>query len=493
MQISLHKTWSLTLLVLLLLLLGKNSCAQELIESGRLAELHYQFKGPEHHKEKSSLTHALSYAYSKDIIDIKSSITYQVNYKVLKIPSKGFETIISLRPPLIKGHTELYEFDFSKEILPVLASFKIFYANGNELIYVKPILNIDTVSSSFYFRFQHQRYAADWQLSLEQTKWRFKYSEKDFQKRWALVNDYQMAYEWIEQIESLEEANSITEKYIQKTRWIKVLEEIQNLEFYQELLVNHQTDPLQLQKKISIRQYTLEREIQDLQQKLPPNYPSSNLQQISNAYIQVEKDLLQFSYHSTNLYGDLYFEFSTKSQKHFCISQMKELFQLIRLENNWENFEYGVQKNSLELIKELMANKRANEALFQVERFNQFYKNAEFLNSSSTFAHFKAKAVYDIYLSYIEVSKQALEHQHIDMAIDYLNKASDIQKQYPMEIINDLKVEKELQTLIKRAMDRYQHLLDEGDYKTAKRVKEGILGLMKKLGIDQEELLLEEG
>lgn len=469
------------------------TCAQELLKSGNLAEISYHFKGPQHNKEKPSLTHALSYAYSKDIIDIESSISYQVNYKVFKNKGKGFETIISFRPAIIQGHTELYNFDFAKEILPLLASLKIFYSNGSDLIYVKPITNIDTLSSSLYFRFKHQRYSSDWKLSLEQIKWEFLYSEEDFTKRWSLVNDYQMACNWLTQIENLEEAENKIQQYVQKLRWLQVLQEIQQLEFYRILVLTQYTDPQLLQKKIGIRQFILEREIQDLQTQLPQEFSSTDLHQLSDAYIQVERDLLRFSLESTNLYGDLYFEFDVKNQQHFCKEEMKSLFLELDIEDNWESFEYGVQKNSLELIKELMLEKRANEALLQIERFNQFYKNSEHLTSSSTFAHFKAKAVYDIYLSYIQVSKQALEHQQIDMAIDYLNKASDIQKKYPVEIINDLKVEKELQTLIKSALDRYQHLLNSGDYKTAERVKKGILGLMKKLGINQEELLREDG
>lgn len=473
--------------------MSQNSYAQELLKSGKLAEISYQFKGPEHNKEKTSLTHALSYAYSKDIIDIESSITYQVNYKVLKNHGKGFETIISFRPPIIQGHTKLYDFNFRKEILPLLSSLKIFYSNGSELIYVKPILNIDTISSSLYFHFKHQRYSPDWNLSLEQITWKFLFKEDEFAKRWSLVNDYQMACEWVSKIEKLEEANQEVQQYVEKTRWLQVLKDIQQLEFYQELVLSHHTDPQNFQEKIGIRQFILEREIQDLQTKLPQEFSASGLKSLTESYIQTERDLLSFSLESTNLYGDLYFEFSAENKVHFCKEEMKELFHQLNIPKEWENFEYGIQKKSLELIKELMADKRANEALFQIERFNHFYKHSDHLSSSSTFNHFKAKAVYDIYLSYIEVSKQALEHQRIDMAIDYLNKASDIQKQYPIEIINDLQVEKELQKLIKSALDRYQNLLQAGDFKTAERVKEGIIGLMKKLGINQEDLLLENG
>lgn len=470
-----------------------HSYAQELLKSGNLAEINYHFKGPQHNEEKPSLTHALSYAYSKDIIDIESSISYQINYKVLKNKGKGFETIISFLPAIIQGQTELYKFDFTREILPLLSSLKIFYTNSSEIIYVKPITKIDTINSPLYFRFQHQRYSPDWKLSLEQVKWKFLYSEGDFVKRWSLVNDYQMACNWLTKIENLEETENEIQQYVQKIRWHQVLQEIQELEFYQVLILTHHTDPQLLQEKIGIRQFIIEREIQDLQNKLPQGFFSNNLNQLYDSYIQVERDLLRLSLESTNLYGDLYFEFNVENQRHFCKEEMKGLFQQLDIEDKWESFEYGVQKNSLELIKELMSEKRANEALFQIERFNQFYKNSVHLTSSSTFAHFKAKAVYDIYLSYIQVSKQALEHQQIDMAIDYLNKASEIQKRYPVEIINDLKVEKELQILIKSALDRYQNLLNSGDYKTAERVKKGILGLMKKLGINQEVLLLEDG
>ncbi|NPD46812.1 hypothetical protein [Lentimicrobium sp. S6] len=492
MNFSLNKNCH-TCLLIIFLMISENSYNQELLKNGRLAEISYQFNAPEHNKEKTRLTHALSYAYSKDISDIKSSITYQVNYKVLKNQGKGFETIISFRPPIIQGHTKLYDFDFRKEILPLLSSLKIFYSNGSELIYVKPISDIDTISSSLYFHFKHQRYSDDWELSLEQVHWKFLYNEKEFVHRWSLVNDYQMACEWVSKIENLEEANDETQQYIEKTRWLQVLKEMKQLEFYQELIITHHSDPQNLQEKISIRQFILERELEDLKLKLPQEFSDSDLESLSQAYIQVERDLLRFSSESTNLYGDLYFEFEIKNTSHFCKKEMKELLFQLNIQNEWENFEYGIQKNSLALIKELMADKRANEALFQIDRFNYFYKNADYLGSSSTFNHFKAKAVYDIYLSYIQVSKQAIEHQRIDMAIGYLNKASDIQKQYPIEIINDLQVENELQKLIKSALDRYQHLLKTGNFKTAERVKEGIIGLMKKLGIDHEELLLEDG
>lgn len=459
-----------------------NIHAQELVKSGELPNIQYVFKASEHHYTKTNLTHAIAYAHSKDIVDIVSNINYRVTYTVDKKPGKGFETIICIHPYETNGFLDLYQFDITSEILPTLTDAKLFYSEGSNFIYVKPITGIDADPSKFYFSLKHQRFSPDWELSLRQLNWKFDYTDSLFIEKWSYINDYQMANEWFDKIEMLVAPENILEKYIVKLRWLQFLKEIQELDFYQEFIIDQQNDPMGLEEKINIQLFILERELAHLKTEI---YSSDNAYAIAdliNSYFQIEKDLLLLSYQSTNLYGDLYYDFNTESKEYYCLNEIAELITFLQLENQWKDFEYGIQDLSIKLMEQLIIDKRANEALFQVRRFNYFHKNAEFLSSSTTFSHFKAKAVYDIYLSYIEVSNQALEQNRIDMAINYLGKASHIQKEYPIEIINDIKVERELQTLIKKALERYQILIEAGEIENAKRVKQGILGLMKKLG-----------
>ena len=71
------------------------------------------------------------------------------------------------------------------------------------------------------------------------------------------------------------------------------------------------------------------------------------------------------------------------------------------------------------------------------------------MKKTDSFYRFKSKAVYAIYLSYVEVAQKALQHDKIQMAMSYLEQASAIQLKYPQQIINDKYVEKELQESVK--------------------------------------------
>jgi hypothetical protein len=70
------------------------------------------------------------------------------------------------------------------------------------------------------------------------------------------------------------------------------------------------------------------------------------------------------------------------------------------------------------------------------------------------------------------------------MAMSYLDQATAIQQKYPKEIINDIYVEKELQKLLKKALERYQLLRENGDIDSADQVKKGIQGMLKRYGLN---------
>lgn len=463
--------------------MGSHSLGQNLIKSGSLEDLIFEFKGTEQYHLKSNLTHALAYVYSKEVSDVYAKITYKIDYEVFKIPGKGFETMITFHPGQKNGFYELYKFDFSKEIFPLLRSIDLYYTKGSEYIYVKPILLLDSLKDVYYFKFKHQRFSDDWQLSLRNLQWQENYNEKEFDKRWALVNDYQLTQFWLTHIEYyIKKPRNPWGNQLYHLKWLNIFDQIKNLEFYQKLILIDHEDPLFIEEKINIVRFILERNLEGFS-KLKEN-ENIVLEELFQDYFALEHDLISLSEMSNDLYGDLYFEFDPLNREYFCLEETHKILQESQIDSAMYFFERSIQEQSIQLISRLIEEKKAKEALFQIKRFNQFYKLSYHLTNAGTFSQFKAQAVYDIYLSYIQVSRQALEYNQIEMAITYLDKASEVQKQYPSEIINNLQVEKQVQELVKKGMNRYQDLLEKEEFETAKQVKKGILGLMKKLGLN---------
>jgi len=455
-----------------------NSIAQELISKGLLDAVEYSFTGRGNYQNKKTLTHALAYSYSKDVGEINAQISYSAHFQTLRIQDKGFKTIIRLGPESISGHTELLNFNFSKTILPKLKSISLFMYKGSELIYVKQIADFKVEGKSLFFTFLHQRFNKSWRIELKDPVWEFDYNEAAFNYAWKQLANYQVAVDWLEEIKNHQTANK-TEEYIFKYRSLKLLESMKHLEFYQFAKDSLQQDPKELIRQLDICIFKFQKDVELLQNQIekPP------LKDFAFYYFGFENYIFQLHQNNFKLYGAIYQEFESSDWNYFA----PELLNKMLSETERKDFENLYQKYALNFINELVESKQTPEAMYQLKRFQTFYQNSAYLEESGTFKHFKARAVYDIYLSYIQVSKQALEHNQIDMAINYLDQASDIQNLYSSEIINNILVEKEMRQLVKKALGRYQSLLDEGKTETAQKVKEGILGLMKKLGIKSED------
>lgn len=458
--------------------IGINSSAQELISNGILAPINYSFTGKQNYQSKKTLTHALAYSYSKDVGEIKAEITYQVHFKTLKIEDKGFKTIVRLGPKEVSGHTDLLSFDFKNTILPNLKSISLYMYKDEDLIYVKHIADLRHEGKSLYFTFLHQRFNKSWKIELRNPIWEFDYNETSFNYAWEQIANYQIAVDWLDEIKNFN-PNNKTEEYIFKFRSLKLLASMKQLELYWFVNDSIKQDPQHFIKQLDICIFKFQKDIDLLQSQIekPP------LKDFANYYFSFEEFIFQLYQNNSKLYGTIYQEFDTKDWNYFAPDLLVKMLS----ESERKSFENLYQKQALVFINQMIENKQTPEALYQLQRFQTFYQNSSGLEESGTFKHFKARAVYDIYLSYIQVSKQALEHNQIDMAINYLDQASDIQDLYSTEIINNILVENEMRQLIKKALSKYQNLLDEGQTETAQKVKEGILGLMKKLGISSDE------
>jgi hypothetical protein len=456
-------------------LLSWPSSAQQLISKGNLKSVDYVFTGKDNYETKKSLTHSLAYSYSTDIGEIQSTISYPAHYQTIKTENKGFKTIVRLGPKEINGHTQLLNFDFHSVVLPELEEMSLFMLKGKEIVYVKNVADLKVEGNSLYFTFQHQRFGKDWILELRNPVWKFQYLEEEFNTSWEHICNYQMASRWLEEIKNWE-SDSDLESFIIKTRFLELLKEMKQLAFYEYVQNVIQQDPENLFSRMEISIFKTEKDLELLKQKIK----TTSIADFTSQFVQFEYLILELQQNNNSLYGDLYHAFNPRNSAYYSSSLIHHFVE----DSQQQKFELLYQKQALELINSLIEQKLTREALFQLERFETFCANSTYLAESEIFKHFKARAVYDIYLSYIQVSKQAMEHNQIDMAINYLNKASDIQQNYSSEIINNIMVEKEMRNLIKKAMARYQSLLDEGKTDSAKRVKEGILGLMKKLGLE---------
>lgn len=472
--------------IFLMLISISETKSQEILKSGSLSPLQFTFTGPSQYSKNPTLVHALAYANAMEIRDLKATQTYSVNYKVIKIPEKGFETILSIRLQKPDGNFTFYQFEEPDLVLPKLSSLKLVFKSNNEYIYVKEISGIDSTDGNFYFTFKHQRFAKDWNIILRDLVWLPVFSEDYLKNKWNWINDYETATLWLKNEAELKSNFSSPLTILYKQKWLEILNEMSTLAFYQNLILEENKDPLDLKRKLEIRKFVLSREIEQLRSQEGIVLDSLSARDIASAYFQSDLDKLEIAQRNVSLYSDLYFEFDAKKESSFCLTELNELFSRFAIPDEIRyDFEMLYQKMNLDLISRLIAEKLPNEALFQVERFEAFYKHASYLEKSATFQHFKAKAVYDIYLSYIQVARQAIEKNRIEMASEYLDQASQIQQKYPAEIINDIYVEKELRNLIQKALERYQKLIDNGEHHSAEQMKKGILGLMKKLGLNE--------
>jgi hypothetical protein len=465
----------IAVLILLFCFPSIYSFSQELFASGKLNDIEYVFTGKENYQDKKSLTHALAYSYFKDIGDIEAKIKYHTHYQTIKKENQGFETIIRLGPEIVSGHTELLGFDIKSQVLPKLQSLSLFIYKGDELVYVKNVADLESRGKSLFFTFRHQRFGKDWKLELKRPIWEFQYDESYFDKAWEQIANYQIASGWLEEVKKYK-TDYKTEEYILKTRLVQLLKAMKAMEFYAFTSENLQQDPAQFQKELEICLFKFEKDIA----LVKPQLEQAPLSQFIDHYFSFEVFLLNLQQHHSRLYGNIYDEIYPHQIEYFSLNLIDEFVD----KNQRKEFELLYQKKALDFIDQLIKEQKTPQALDQISSFETFYLHSQFLSESGSFKRFKARAVYDIYLSYIQVSKQALEHDRIDMAIQYLDKASHIQKEYSAEIINNILVEKEMRHMIKRAMSRYQILLDEGKTDHAKKMKEGIQGLMKKLGIE---------
>jgi len=467
-------------LIISLLFLFPIAYAQELVDLGFLAPIKYEINGPKDHENFPSLIHALAYSQKKEAAKVKAIKTYSVHFKVQKIPSKGFETTITLYLQPFIGDISLYNFYWPQIVLPSLKSFKIIMTNDKGYIYVKNVEINDSNQDTLLFTFKHQRYSSSWDINVKDVCWKQSKSEDEFRTIWRWMNDYQSAKFMLNEENKLTPPSNNYSKLIYKYRWIEIYNQIEDATFFKELVSKMKQDPDQLKNKIEIRKYIINREIAQLTNNAKLIFNNKSFVQ---AYIKPDLDLYSITQKDRSIYSPIYYSFNPRNKQAFCFSLLDSIFNNNR--NKKREFELYYQKLSMQKIDDNIANKSPQEALFQIEKFDAFYSHAEYLKKSSIFSHYKSKAVYGIYLSYIQVARQALEHNRVNMAMKYLDQASLVQRKYPSEIINDIYVEKELQNLVKQALERYKKLIDKGENESAKQVKEGIIGLMKHFGFKQ--------
>jgi len=438
-----------------------NIQGQKLVSEGDLANIQYTFSGPSHYKTQSDIVHALAYAYSTEIKDIKAVQIYNVHYKTYRTVKGGFQTILTFKQQKPQGHLSFYSFHKPNWILPQIESLKLFMTSGDK----------------------HQRFSSDWDISLRNIQWKNAMDEDEFIQQWDLINDYESAFFLLEQQANITPPQGINNELIYKQRWLAIFDELETMEFYKSLIIKDQTDPRNFSRELSIRKYVLSKEIEKLKEVRTNDI--INVEKLTQTYIQVEKDYISIAEKDFNLYSNLYLKLNRNSQGDFCLSGLNEILGSDKASGKRREFNNYYQELSMQMISTLIEEKQANWALYQIEKFEAFSQYATDLKKSDTFHQFKSKAVYDIYLSYIEVARKAIKHNKVDMAMEYLDQASMIHKKYPQEIINDMYVDKELKNMIKRALDKYQKMLEEGDIENAERIKSGVMGLIKRYSLNE--------
>ncbi|OYT17802.1 MAG: hypothetical protein B7C24_00645 [Bacteroidetes bacterium 4572_77] len=459
-----------------------SSVAQIEMAKGDLPSLYYRFTGPTHYKQNPSLVHALAYVHKTEVGQVYAHQRVDVKYRVEKIANEGFVTYITLIPKKPQGHLSFYDFYAPSVVLPLLDQLKLYYQIKElDFVYVKSFDSLELDQDIKVLQFRHQRFSPQWELKLDDIIWKEQITTEEFLQKWDWYNDYEAAGLLLKEEALCLAPTGNAARLLYKQRWLAIYQQLENLAFYQGLIHKDKEDPAALDRALHIREFVLQREIEVLNNKLLSQTNQVSVEDVCEAYIQVENDFFKVLQKNTSLYADLLFEFNPAQKELFCFPELVALFNKLSWgDKEWRSFELLYQKYNIEKIDQLIISKQPKEALFQLDKFEAFYSYATFLKKTDSFYRFKSKAVYAIYLSYVEVAQKALQHDKIQMAMSYLEQASAIQLKYPQQIINDKYVEKELQDLLKKALDRYKQLLEEGETKDAQELKKGIMGWLKK-------------
>ncbi|MCK5776380.1 MAG: hypothetical protein KAH25_09390 [Bacteroidales bacterium] len=482
---------SLAGLVLVFLSVISTVKGQEVISEGVISDLQYAFSGSSHYRVCPDLVHALSYANSTDVKDLSSSRSYQVSYQIRRMPNKSFETVLTFHHQKEEGHLSFYDFYKPQWVLPKLKSVKLLVKNANDIIYVKTFDELSTEKDDFDLRLKHQRFSEDWEFTIVVMEWNEAIAADSFNQKWEWINDYNSAIFLLKEQASCTYAEEVYAALIYKQRWLAIYNELETLDFYQEFVLKNHNDPLGLQRQLEIRKYVLSKEIETLKEA----FVTSDVQAetLVDSYMKADVDFFNIAQKDMGLYNNLYLKFNHNTYESFCFSEVEWILGNTSVSDELLMiFQNSYKEKSIENISLLIEIKNPNWAISQINKLEAFERDAKFISNANGFHHYKSKAVYDIYLSYIDVAQQAITMDRMEMAADYLDKASAIQAKYPKEIINDGYVDKEFKALLVRALSRYKKLVEKGDIENAEKVKRGILGLMKKYHLDFDSSLLKQ-
>jgi len=456
---------------------------QEKVKEGVIPDLQYLFTGPTHYQMNPDLVHALSYANSIDIKDVNATKTYHVSYVVKRMQDHSFETTLTFRHTKENGHLSFYSFNKPHWILPKLKKIKLVVKNGDDFVYVKTFDDIIDNYQDLSFSFKHQRFSEDWDFAIADVEWDRIIDAVDFNKQWEWINDYQSALFLLDEQVVCMPPSGAPYALLYKQRWLAIYHELEKLSFYQEFVKAEGNDPSGLLRAMGIRKHLLSLEIASLKEACKS--VDVNADTLVMAQMQADHDFYTIAQKDIGLYTDLYLKMDENSYESFCFPEVDWILGADSIQlASIQRFQNLYKEKSIANISSLLEEKQTGWALFQIKRLEAFIEFAKHINNSEDFHQYKSKAVYDIYLSYIAVARQAINMNRMDMAATYLGMASEVQAKYPSEIINDRYVDKELEVLLKRALERYKKMVEAGDIENAEKIKQGILGLIEKYQLD---------
>ena len=395
-------------LILVFFLIISAMKGQEVVKEGEIPDLEYLFSGPTHYQLNPDLVHALSYVNSIDVKDVSAAKTYHVSYQVKRMQNHSFETTLKFHHTKENGHLSFYNFNKPQWILPKLKSIKLVVKKEDDFVYVKTFDNIIDHHEDLSFTFKHQRFSDDWDFAIVDVEWEKTISASDFNKQWEWINDYQSALFLMDEQAICVSPLGDPYTLLYKQRWLAIYNELENLSFYQEFVRTEGNDPLDLERALRIRKLILSREITTLKEGFES--VDVNVDTLVMALMQADKDFYEIAQKDIGLYTDLYLKMDDDSYERFCFPEVDWILRndsvsLVSI----QRFQNLYKERSIEYISFLLEEKQANWALFQIKSLEAFIKFAKYINNPNDFHQYKSKAVYDIYLSYIAVARQAIK------------------------------------------------------------------------------------
>lgn len=486
--------------------------SQQWIESGFLDSINIDMG---YHRINENLQNgynqilgSIAYTQKKPVESVKIQWSLIASYQIFREGNGSFNTEILIKPNTPEGDLKLYDFYSAKYILPELKSFRLrIFKEDSSLVYSKQFnqnaISVSSVGQIVHFSFLHQRWVEGWYVKIDQFNFKNNTSDYTFEQWFQYTNDYKAANYFVDkQLEKYkllqqfpQESGSFLIKTLQQLNY---LQKLNKMPFYLATISSNE-DPDGLKKKIKILLTLYELNIE----KYRANFQESKTSQffssanIVNAYMLEEDNLLNMQQEYISIYDAIFQQLIKANYPSNLVYKDFNFFELLgadqtEIQKHMQAFEHTLYEKSMLRIIDLVQNQDYAISLYFIDNLESYSNQTNAFKLTDTFYQFKARAVYGIYTSFVNVVDQAIKIRNTKLALQYIDKAKKIQELYPSEIITTNLVDKKIKQLIHLHYDDYNEMMSQNRYLEADRKLDTIRELIGNFPMSEADVMLNQ-